>query len=117
LYYGDVFDTDLPYLQKFGEKRLVAIPFTNEVNDLSTVMRYGNPPQAYNAKLQRLLDKWYRVHDVVGCLDVTVHAHCFGRPYGAVEFEEALSTVTSLEWVWIPTHEEIAQLYLDSEKG
>jgi hypothetical protein len=50
------------------------------------------------------------------CFDVTVHAHVFGRPYGAVKFEEALDMITSLKWIWIPIHEEMSQLYLQSKR-
>jgi len=112
LWHNDTFETDMPYLETFGDKKLVAIPFTMEVNDMPLYVRYGNAPNTYNQNLHRILDKWYATHDGVACLDVTVHAHVFGRPYGAIEFEEALDTITSLKWIWIPTHEEVAKLYL-----
>jgi len=114
LWYNDLFDSDLPYLQKFGGKTLIAIPFTIEVNDMPMYVRYGNPPHTYNQVLNRIIE-WYKTHKTIACLDVTVHAHVFGRPYGAIEFEEALDTVKSLDWAWTPTHEEMARLYLDSK--
>ena len=112
LWHNDTFEADMPYLEDFNGKRLVAIPFTMEVNDMPLYVRYGNPPNTYTRNLERILEKWYSVHDSIGCLDVTAHAHVFGRPYGAVEFEEALDMVTSREWIWIPTHEEMAHAYL-----
>jgi len=114
-WHNDTFDSDMPRLEKFGDKKLVAIPFTIEINDMPMYVRYGNPPNTYTQVLRRVLEGWYSKHDDVGCFDVTVHAHVFGRPYGAVEFEEALDMITSLKWIWIPTHEEMSQLYLQSQ--
>jgi len=112
LWHNDTFESDMPYLETFGDKKLVAIPFTMEVNDMPLYVRYGNAPNTYNQILHRILERWYGTHDGVACFDVTAHAHVFGRPYGATEFEEALDTITALKWIWIPTHEEMAQLYL-----
>ena len=115
-WHNDTFDSDMPRLETFGDKRLVAIPFTIEINDMPMYVRYGNSPSTYTQVLRRVLEGWYSKHDDVGCFDVTVHAHVFGRPYGAVEFEESLDMITSLKWVWIPTHEEMSQLYLQSKR-
>ena len=115
-WHNDTFDSDMPRLETFGDKRLVAIPFTIEINDMPMYVRYGNSPSTYTQVLRRVLEGWYSKHDDVGCFDVTVHAHVFGRPYGAVEFEEALDMITSLKWIWIPTHEEMSQLYLQSKR-
>src|ERR1700719_2648378 len=41
-WYGDVFDDDLPYVQAFGNKKVVAIPLGTDVNDMP-FMKYGNP--------------------------------------------------------------------------
>ena len=44
-WYGDTFDDDLPYVQTFGERRIVAIPLSTDVNDMPS-MKYGAPPRA-----------------------------------------------------------------------
>ena len=41
-------------------------------------------------------------------LDITAHAHVFGRPYGAIEFRAAIEAVKDIDWVWMTTHEELA---------
>ena len=43
-WYGDVFDTDLPYVASHGNKRIVAIPLSYDVNDMPS-MKYGHPPR------------------------------------------------------------------------
>ena len=44
---GDALDDDLPYLQKFPEGDLVAVPLTIEINDLSHAMRWGRTPRQF----------------------------------------------------------------------
>jgi hypothetical protein len=43
-------------------------------------------------------------------IDITAHAHVFGRPYGAIEFKAAIESVMNVDWVWMTTHEELAGL-------
>src|SRR5580704_1029310 len=43
-WYGDVFDDDLPYMQTFGNNKIVAIPLGTDVNDMP-FMKYGNAPR------------------------------------------------------------------------
>jgi hypothetical protein len=44
-------------------------------------------------------------------LDVTVHAHVFGRPFGAIELRAALDLIRPIEFVWPTTHAALAALY------
>jgi len=41
-------------------------------------------------------------------IDITAHAHVFGRPYGAIEFRAAIESVMNVDWVWMTTHQELA---------
>ena len=43
-WYGDVFDADLPYVLRFGNKSIVAIPLSYDVNDMPS-MKYGHAPR------------------------------------------------------------------------
>jgi len=43
-WYGDVFDTDLPYVANHGNNKIVAIPLSYDVNDMPS-MKYGHPPR------------------------------------------------------------------------
>lgn len=107
---GDVFDADLPYWLATDKGRLAAIPFTMEVNDMPLYVRYGNAPQTYLQVLRRIVEGWYEANpEEMGCLDVTVHAHVFGRPYGAVEYRDALRFLRSKPWIWCATHREVVQ--------
>jgi peptidoglycan/xylan/chitin deacetylase (PgdA/CDA1 family) len=111
VWHCDYADRDLPYVNLTPAGPIVAIPFTMEVNDLPLYIRYGNAPEAFTGVLRRLLDGWPQPHNAPGCLDVTVHAHVFGRPFGAIEFREALALIRSRAWAWVTNHAALAALY------
>jgi hypothetical protein len=107
----DYADRDMPYLHDTPAGRIVAIPFTMEVNDMPLYIRYGNAPDVFTGVLRRLLDGWAQRHNAPACLDVTVHAHVFGRPFGAIEFRAALDLVRAHAQAWLASHAGLAALY------
>lgn len=107
-WYADVFDDDLPRQEDTEAGPIVAIPFTMEANDLPLHVRHGQLPDQFVATVRGVVDGWFATHEESGCLDVTVHAHVFGRPLGAAAFEAALSVIRSHEWIWVPTHGTLA---------
>jgi len=108
LWHGDAFDDDLPYRQRFGEHSIIAIPLTMGVNDLPHVMRYGNSPPEFVALFQHNLDR-ARTERGAAMIDVTAHAHVFGRPSGAGAFEAVLELAKASPNVWIGTRLQVAQ--------
>lgn len=108
-WHSDHFDRDVPYLieNPFGD--LAAVPFTMEVNDLPLYIRYGNEPEAFTKILTRILDGFSESHTSRMILDITAHAHVFGRPFGAIEFRKAVETARGRDQVWLTTHEELAK--------
>jgi hypothetical protein len=81
-WYGDVFDDDLPYVQSFGDRRIVAIPLGTDVNDMQ-FMKFGNVPHLMLDSFNENLDVARAQGPRPAQIDVTVHAHIFGRPRGA----------------------------------
>ena len=72
-WHGEVFDSDLPYVQEFDGKKIVAIPLGTDVNDMP-FMKFGNPPELMlQSFLQNL--EIAREQDEVCIIDVTSHAH------------------------------------------
>jgi len=46
------------------------------------------------------------------CLDITVHAHVFGRPMGAIEFARSLALVQRHEgFAWLTEHDELGRMF------
>jgi peptidoglycan/xylan/chitin deacetylase (PgdA/CDA1 family) len=109
VWHGDVNDDDAPYLMELGERRIAAVPLTMDVNDLPWSMRYGNAPrglvEVFNDTLASALD---RIAGPV-MIDVTAHAHCYGRPWGLWAYEEMMRLAKRQRDVWIATRIELAQ--------
>jgi len=106
----DHFNSDLPYLMETAKGPLAIVPFTMEINDLPLYMRFGNPPEVYSGTLKRIVEGYASIGSPPAVIDITAHAHVFGRPYGAIEFKAAIDLVKDLDWVWMTTHEELAGL-------
>lgn len=107
LWYGDVFDDDLPYIQTFGESRIVALPLSMDVNDMRS-MKYGDPPRAMLEAFEEHLDRIAKRERGPVVLDATVHAHIFGRPHGAHYYERIMEIAARSPEIWVATREQIA---------
>ena len=107
LWYGDVFDDDLPYIQSFGESRIVALPLSTDVNDMPS-MKYGNPPRAMLETFEEHLDRITKRERRPVIVDATVHAHIFGRPHGAHYYERIIEIAANTPEIWVATREQIA---------
>jgi hypothetical protein len=87
----------------------MAVPFTMEVNDMPLYIRYGNEPEAFTRILHRVLENTAKVPRRPFCLDLTVHAHVFGRPFGAIEFSKSLSLAKDYQAAaWLTDHATLA---------
>jgi peptidoglycan/xylan/chitin deacetylase (PgdA/CDA1 family) len=108
-WHGDSLGDDLPSLVEFGDKSIVNVPFTMEVNDLPLAMRYGNPPSQMIDVFNTTLAYFKRQEDEVGKIDVTIHAHAFGRPAGIWTYEDIAGIVRSQDGLFTGTREEIVR--------
>jgi hypothetical protein len=111
-WHGDIFDADLPYRVQTPSGPIMAVPFTMEVNDMPLYIRHGNEPEAYTRILRRILENCAGVSRAPFCLDLTVHAHVFGRPYGAIEFAKSLELAKQHEaQAWLTDHGTLAEIF------
>jgi peptidoglycan/xylan/chitin deacetylase (PgdA/CDA1 family) len=111
-WHADFFDSDLPYRHATSAGDITAMPFTMEVNDMPLYVRYGSEPEAFTRILERILASWPRLGRGACCLDITVHAHVFGRPYGAIEFVNALEVARRYgDRAWLTDHHALAELF------
>jgi hypothetical protein len=107
-WFADAFDRDLPYVIKTASGPITAIPFTTEVNDFPLCIRYGHEPEAYVRTLCALLDGWPEIGSPPACLDLTAHAHVFGRPAGAMAFKKAIRCAQQNPLVRMTHHAALA---------
>jgi peptidoglycan/xylan/chitin deacetylase (PgdA/CDA1 family) len=108
---AEMFDADLPYLIHTPSGPLVGMPFTMEVNDMPLYVRYGNEPDAFTRTLTKIVEGWPRLGSPHACLDITLHAHIFGRPYGALALLDSLAVVKRNPHCWLTNHAEVAGLW------
>jgi hypothetical protein len=117
IWHGDCNDDELPYVIETGGKRLVAIPLTMDVNDLPHAIRYGNAPRALLELFRDTLDASRKREQGPLMIDVTVHAHVYGRAYGAWVFDEAMRVAKRARDVWIGTRAQMARHVLEFADG
>lgn len=114
LWHGDCNDDDLPAIWEFeGGKRIVAIPLTMDVNDLPHSIRYGNGPGALVDQFEDILEGAAEADSAPFMLDVTAHAHVYGRPANAWAYDMMMKIALDRPDVWIATRREIAHYALD----
>ncbi len=111
-WHADYFDEDLPRMVQTPSGPITAVPFTMEVNDMPLSVRYGNEPEAFSRTLGRILEGWPGLGGRPACLDVTAHAHVYGRPMGAIEFKRSLELLRQHEaFVWITDHDTLGRIF------
>jgi len=111
-WHADYFDQDLPRVVRTPSGPITAVPFTMEVNDMPLAIRYGNEPEAYTRTLARILEGWSGLPARPACLDVTVHAHVYGRPAGAIEFARSLALLADHQaQAWTTNHDVLGRLF------
>lgn len=106
-WFGDVFDTDLPYVIDTGAGPIVGLPFDLDINDMPLHIRYGQPHQALVSTFRDTLDGM-RAEGRKAYLDVTVHAHVAGRPAGRAALTHVLEHLRSTGDCWVATRAELA---------
>jgi peptidoglycan/xylan/chitin deacetylase (PgdA/CDA1 family) len=108
-WHGDVFDDDRPYVQQFDEGRIVAVPLTMEINDLPHAMRFGRSPRQFVELFDDLITHATGGEEEALMIDVTAHAHCYGRPAGAWAMETIARKAKARDDIWIATRIELAE--------
>jgi len=106
-WHGDAMDADLPYEQKHTHGSIVAVPFGMDINDLPHAMRFGRTPRQYIEMFDDLLQHVSAAEDGAFILDVTAHAHNYGRPGGAWAYEHVVRQLAERDDIWLTTRAEI----------
>jgi peptidoglycan/xylan/chitin deacetylase (PgdA/CDA1 family) len=107
LWYGDVFHTDLPHVTSHGNKQIVAIPLSYDVNDMPS-MKYGHPPRMMLDAFNEVIDIARARDDELRIIDVTSHAHIFGHHRGAHFYEKIVEQAMAAPDIWVGTRAQIA---------
>jgi peptidoglycan/xylan/chitin deacetylase (PgdA/CDA1 family) len=112
-WWGDIFDSDLPYWLNTPEGRIVALPFGMEINDLPMTIRYGQPTREIAASFAYEAGG-LAMSGNLGYIDVTLHAHVSCRPAGLLALRQTIAEARKLDMA-ICTRGDIVDQFMDSE--
>lgn len=107
-WHGDVLDGDLPYVQRFDQAEIMAIPMSIEFNDLPHAMRFGRTPAQFVELFTQALAGLKSQPAETIILDIFAHGHCYGRPAAAWAIDEIARLCRKDESLWLTTRSEIA---------
>ena len=119
-FYCDLMNDDQPYLVETDSGPLVAIPYSNEINDFTLLTRRAHTNQEFvdilKCELSELLDE-ANEDDSGRLMNLGLHPHVVGRAYRMPALREFLTFAKELDGVWFATREEVADWYLKNSEG
>lgn len=117
-FYCDLMNDDQPYLLRTPSRPIVSVPYSNEINDFTLVVRRGHTTD----EVRDILIEELRVLHQEGAqtgriMNVGLHPHVSGRAYRIRALREFIEYAQGLDGVWWTTREAIADFYLASQGG
>jgi peptidoglycan/xylan/chitin deacetylase (PgdA/CDA1 family) len=107
-WYADALDNSLPRAEKTTSGSLVALPWSEFVDN--RVLRAS--PRDYYDAYKDSFDYLY-AHEPAGLLHIAIHCHFGGRPLITAQFRKLLRYFAEFGDVWFPTHRELVKYFLD----
>jgi len=113
-YVSDWTNDDQPYMMTLeGGKRLVAMPYSHEINDKPAFERAHRTADEFREMICRQFDVLYREGAQSSrMMAIAIHPYLTGVPHRIDAFDAALAYICRHERVWKATGAEIARHYL-----
>ncbi|MBI2358158.1 MAG: polysaccharide deacetylase, partial [Deltaproteobacteria bacterium] len=103
------------YLMDIGGRRMVALPYSVEINDLPAMLRQNRSSDDFEKMICRQFDTLYREGAESGrVMAIAVHPYVIGFPHRIWALESALDHIRSHDAVWFATAGELVDHYLKS---
>lgn len=113
-YLCDWCNDDQPYPMKVKTGNLISIPYTLNLNDLSSLLLAGHTPQQFYEMIKDQFDVLYQEGATQGrVMAIAVHPFVIGLPYLIGWFEKALQHICSHDKVWFARGSDIANWYYE----
>lgn len=114
LWHGNSDRGDLPFVETYGDKTIIALQRPTWINDLIMCAFHGRPARNLVEAFEDVLEYCLSTSEPKAQLIcVAVHAHHFGRPYGAWALEKIIERARSAKDVWIARDVDVAQVAMD----
>lgn len=117
---NDFREADFPFVvARMGDRKLVAMPRSDEVNDNYALHNSGLAPSNYVEYFKRSFDRLYRESESEPgrVLTAVCHSTVIGHPWGASAVAECCEYTRKHEDVWQATSKQIAENYLRNLEG
>jgi peptidoglycan/xylan/chitin deacetylase (PgdA/CDA1 family) len=113
-FYCDLMNDDQPYLLRTPSGPIVSVPYSNEINDFTLVVRRGHTTDEVRDILIEELSVLHAEGATTGrIMNVGLHPHVSGRAYRVRALREFIEYAQSLDGIWWTTREQIADFYLN----
>lgn len=114
-YVADWTNDDQPYMMQVGEKQIVSIPYSYEINDSPFIYYRNGTIDEFEKLIRRQFDVLYEEGDASGrVMAICLHPFIIGVPHRIRGLESALRYIAGHDKVWFATGSEIVQHYLAS---
>ncbi len=114
-YVCDWVNDDQPYMIDAGDRRMVSLPYSMEINDRPAFDRYYRSSEEFELMIRRQFDVLYREGKDSGrVMSISVHPFIIGVPHRIWALESGLDYIAGHDDVWFATGEEIVDHYLSS---
>jgi peptidoglycan/xylan/chitin deacetylase (PgdA/CDA1 family) len=112
-YVADWVNDDQPYTMDVGGKKIVSVPYTYELNDISVFVRSKFTPGEFERMIKDQFDVLYAEGETSGrVMAIALHPYLVGQPHRMPAFARALEYIDRFAGVWKTTGAEIAKHYL-----
>ncbi len=114
-YVADWVNDDQPYRMDIGDKEMVSIPYSTEINDKPAFDRQHRSADEFEAMIRRQFDVLYREGEHSGrVMAIALHPYLTGVPHRIGLLDTALDYICGHDKVWRATGAEIVTHYLAS---
>ncbi|OMP67228.1 polysaccharide deacetylase family protein [Domibacillus epiphyticus] len=112
-YLADWVNDDQPYpMNVRNGEPLYSIPYSIEVNDITSFLSFGHTPEQFYQMLVDQFDVLYEEGKTNGrVMSICLHPFLIGHPFRSKYLEKAFSYITSHEGVWLATGSEIVDYF------
>src|SRR5262249_33086508 len=110
----DMVPDDQPIPIKVRSGRLIAVPYSTEINDVRIMEYRGYSGDQWAAMIKAAFDRLYlegQDNGMVLCMPL--HPFVIGHPHRIAALDDVLKHVTSHADVWLATGREIADWYYE----
>ncbi|MEE2746367.1 MAG: polysaccharide deacetylase [Pseudomonadota bacterium] len=118
IFFCDLMNDDQPYIISTPKGKIVATPYSIEVNDFTFFTRRGLDTDGAIKLLIEQFDVLYEEAAETGLvMNIGLHPHVAGVPHRIRALREFLAYAKSFKDVWWPTREELAVWYMENHQS